>query len=111
MSDSIKRINVLRSMYNSRNTQLTSSTNEELREIKSELKIANDERALTQESNDVKNLIGSATSSPYLSDQPFYNKERYYNSPKETSWREVRTEEENRQAAYNLMKLKRLNII
>ena len=111
MSDSIKRINVLRSMYNSRNTQLTSSTNEELREIKSELKIANDERALTQESNDVKNLIGRATSSPYLSDQPFYNKERYYNSPKETSWREVRTEEENRQAAYNLMKLKRLNII
>ena len=98
-------------MYNSRNTQLTSSTNEELREIKTELKIANDERVSIQESNDVKTLIGSATSSPYLSDQPFYNKERYYNSPQETSWREVRTEEENRQAAYNLMKLKRLNII
>ena len=111
MSDSIKRINVLRSMYNSRNTQLTSSTNEELRELKTELKIANDERALAQETNDVKTLIGSATSSPYLSDQPFYNQDRYYNSPKETSWKEVRSEEDNRQAAYNLMKLKKLNIL
>ena len=68
-------------MYNSRNTQLTSSTNEELREIKTELKIANDERVSIQESNDVKTLIGSATSSPYLSDQPLYNHHRYYNSP------------------------------
>ena len=95
-------------MYNANSTQLTTSTNQELREIKTELKISNDEKAMSLETSDVKTLIGSATSSPYLSDQPFYNKERYYNSPKETSWREVRTEDENRQAAYNLMKLKRL---
>lgn len=111
MSDSIKRITTLRSLYNAKNTQLTSSTNEELREIKTELKIANEERALGQDTNEVKTLIGSATSSPYLSDQPYYNKERLYNSPKEDSWKDIRSADENRQAAYNLMKLKRLNII
>ncbi len=111
MSDSIKRIDTLRSLYNAKNTQTTSSISEELRELKTELKIANEERALAQESNEVRTLVGSATSSPYLSDQPFYNKERIYNSPKEDSWKEVRSEEQNRQAAYNLMKLKKLNII
>ena len=111
MSDSIKRIDALRNIFNAKNTQAISSISEELRELKTELKIANHERALGQDTGDVKTLIGSATSSPYLSDQPFYNKERIYNSPKEDNWKDVRSEDENRQAAYNLMKLKRLNII
>lgn len=111
MSDSIKRIEGLRTLFNAKNTQSYSNLGEELRNIKTELKIANHESALAQEENNGKEPIGSATSSPYLSDQPFYNKERIYNSPKETSWKDVRSEDDNRQAAYNIMKLKKLNII
>lgn len=111
MSDSIKRIDAFRTLFNARNTQSYSNLGEELRDIKTELKIANQENALAQDANNAKELIGIATSSPYLSDQPFYNKDRLYNSPKETSWKDVRSEDENRQAAYNIMKLKKLNII
>lgn len=111
MSNPINKINVLRTFYNAQNAKGETNIGQDLKEIKTELRIANDVKATDEASSDVKALIGSATGSPYLTDQPWYNKTVIYNSPTETSWKDVRSEEENRRAAYNFANLKKLNIM
>lgn len=108
MSDPIRKVDILRSLYNANNIKSNSSLGDELKEIKTELKVANDLQAGTQS---VSNAIANATHSPYLEDQKFYNREVRYNSPRETSWKEVRSEEENLRAAYNARNLRKLNIL
>lgn len=104
MSDLIKKIDILRSIYNARSIHTNNGMDDELREIKTELKIANDLQTSS-------NAITHSTNSPYLEDQKFYNKEVRYNSPRETSWKEVRSEEDNIRAAYNARNLRKLNIL
>lgn len=111
MSDPIRKIDILRSLYNTQSAQTKENIGEELKQIKTELRIANDVKATEEASADVKTLVGSASGSPYLTDQPYYNKNVIYNSPAETSWKDVRSEEENRKAAYNAWNLKKLNIM
>jgi hypothetical protein len=111
MSNPINKINVLRSLYNAQNSKGDNNIDQELKEIKTELRIANDVKATDEATSDVKTLIGSAIGSPYLTDQPWYNKTVIYNSPTETNWKEVRSEEDNRRAAYNFANLKKLNIL
>ena len=83
----------------------------ELRRLSTELKISNDERAMASDVADQTTLINSAKGSPYLQDQPNYKKDYFLNSPKETDWKEVRSEEQITRAAYNAQNLKRLNIL
>jgi hypothetical protein len=104
MSDQIKKIDTLRSIYNAKSIHANNSMDDELREIKTELKIANDLQSTS-------NAITNATNSPYLEDQKFYNKEVRYNSERETNWKEVRSEEDNLRAAYNARNLRKLNIL
>lgn len=113
MSESIKRINILRTIYNAKNDHTNTNVADELKQIKTELKIANDERAISGGSNNSDDTVDAIinTKSPYLEDQPYFKKELLYNSTKETDWKQVRSEEENNRAAYNAQKLRRLNII
>lgn len=104
MSDPIKKVDILRSIYNSRSIHANNGIDDELREIKTELKIANDLQVATA-------AVTNSTNSPYLEDQKFYNREVRYNSPRETNWKEVRSEEENLRAAYNARNLRKLNIL
>lgn len=111
MSDPIRKIDIMRTLYNAQNTQTKENVGDELKQIKTELRIANDMKPTGEASGDVKTLVGSASGSPYLTDQPYYNKNVIYNSPAETSWKDVRSEEDNRRAAYNAWNLKKLNIM
>lgn len=111
MSDPIKKVDILRSLYNASNIRSNSSLGDELKEIKTELKIANDLQTDGAGARSVANAITNATHSPYLEDQKFYNKEVRYNSERETSWKEVRSEEDNIRAAYNARNLRKLNIL
>lgn len=94
-SDAITRINILRSLYQSKETGSSSEQVRELQQIKNELKIANDVKS--SESSPITN----ATNSPYLPDQLFYKKDVVYNSATETSWREVKSAEETLKEAQN----------
>lgn len=105
MSEGISKISLLRNMYKAESRVY--SGNEELRElkeIKNELKISNDLKAVEI---DAKEL----THSPYYTDQSYYNPERIYNSSRETDWKEVRSQEENLKAALVFRNMKRLNIL
>ena len=113
MSDPIRKLDILRSFYKAQNAKSYSNMGEELKAIKTELQLANDLSALgeTSGSSRAENAASNATHSPYLEDQPYYNKEVRYNSDRETNWKEVRSEEDNRRAAFNFRNLKKLNII
>lgn len=103
MSD-IRKIDLLRSFYRSQNY---GSSNElrELKEIKNELKVANDLRAREDEE------ITNATGSPYLEDQPFQRKEVLFGSARETEWKDVPSYEETRNKTLAFRNLKKLNVI
>lgn len=105
MNDGITKISLLRNLYRAEGR--VSSGNEEVRElkeIKSELKISNDLKAIEIDSK-------ALTSSPYYTDQSYYNPERIYNTSRETDWKEVRSQEENHRAALVFRNMKRLNIL
>ena len=104
MSDAIKRIELLRNTYRSRDLAGSSEVTRELKEIKHELRLANDEKAREE------SAITSATNSPYLTDQPFFIKEALFNSPAETEWKEVKSYEETRNQLV-FKNLKKLNIL
>lgn len=111
MSDPIRKVDILRSLYNAKSMKANSGLDDDLKEIKTELRIANDLRTDGNGAESVANAITNSTHSPYLEDQKFYNKEVRYNSEKETSWKEVRSEEDNLRAAYNARNLRKLNIL
>lgn len=95
---------MLRNLYRSKEGGGSSEIVRELKLIKNEIKIANDEnsRASTP--------ITNATNSPYLPDQNFQYKDVIFNSSEETKWREVKSYEQVREeVAYK--NLKKLNII
>ncbi len=98
--DTLKRINMLRSFHQSNESGSSSEMVRELKQIKGELKIINDEKARKVEP------ITNATNSPYLPDQTFQKAAVVYNSAEETEWREVKSAEELRRSA-----LRKLNII
>jgi hypothetical protein len=105
-TDSLKRIDSMRSQYQAL-TKSTSSSDvvKELQEIKNELKIVNDIQSSADEP------ITNALHSPYLPDQKFYKKEVVINSEEETMWKkDLASYEEvhEKLAAFNL---KKLNIV
>lgn len=107
-SDGVTRINFLRQLYQTKESGSSSEEVRELKQIKTELKIANDERVRENK------VITNATNSPYLPDQIFYKKEVVYNSAAETNWREVKTSEEalkDSQNTYLESNRRKLNII
>ena len=103
-SDSIKRLDTARNYYKSIQKVQSTEYGSDLEDIKSELKILNDENAYKT------TVITNATGSPYLPDQNFYNKNVVYNSDEETSWKEVKSYDQlyNKSTNFNL---KKLNII
>ena len=104
MSDPIKRVELLRQMYHARDSNSTTPVERELKLIKNELAVANDESARKD------TIITNATGSPYLSDQVFQLKEVLYNSPDESSWKNVPSYEEARVPSA-FQNLKRLNVL
>ncbi len=107
-SDAINRINFQRALYKSQETGGASEQVRVLQQIKNELKIANDEK--TRDDNPITN----ATRSPYLPDQLFYKKDVVYNSPEESSWREVKSSEKSLEDAreqYLESNRRKLNIL
>lgn len=110
MSDPIRKVQIMRTLYNA-GSKLNLNLADELNEIKTELKIANELSADAAEAQSSVNSATGLTSSPYLQDQKFHLKEVLYNSPKEADWKEVRSEEDNRRAAYNARNLRKLNIL
>lgn len=102
--DGIRKIDLLRNLYRAQTAYSNNETVSELRQIKSELKLAND---LTVEESPPTN----ATGSPYLQDQPFQLKNVLYNSPQETEWRDVPSYEQTRENALAFRNLKKLNIL
>lgn len=103
-SDSIKRLEAQRSYYKAIDSKSSDSMSRELVNIKNELKILNDERAIEER------VITNKTGSPYLQDQEFYLRDAVYNSPEETSWKEVKSYDELYSKTVNL-NMKKLNII
>lgn len=107
-SDGINRINFLRQLYLSQETSTSSDEARELKQIKNEIKISNDEKV--RENTQINNV----TNSPYLRDQIFYKRDAIYNSPEETSWKEVKSYEKNLQEVrqeYAESNRRKLNII
>ena len=105
MSDGIKTVEFLRSYYKAiSGSRVSNEDVRELKEIKNELMISNDLKAIdiSQE---------TLTHSPYFTDQSYYNKKQIYNSSIETDWKTVRSQEENIKAALVLNTMKRLNIL
>lgn len=101
----IKRVDMLRNLYRATTPSTSSETVSELKQIKNELKIANDVKAREEDQ------ITNATNSPYLKDQPWYNKDVIANSEKETDWREVKSYEEAKNEVLIFRNLRKLNII
>ena len=103
----IKPVDLFRAARNAESSGSPNGTEEvkELRQIKSELKVANDLKSI-----DIEEAT-KLTKSPYLEDQSFFKKEQIYNTEKETDWKHVRTEEENRREALVYKTLRRLNIL
>jgi|GEM_PF-728360 len=87
-SDGITRINLMRSLYKSKEVGSSSEMVRQLQEIKNELKITNDENIRKEEP------ISNATNSPYLTDQPSFKKDVIYGSPAEVEWKIVKSEAE-----------------
>lgn len=96
----MKRVQMLRSFHNSRESGSSSETVRELKQIKSELRIINDENSRKSAP------ITNATNSPYLADQSFQSPHVIFNSEQETQWKEVKSPEQLRQEV-----LRKLNII
>lgn len=105
MSDGIKRLDSLRNLYKAQSGLSGSAVLGELKQITAELKIANNQNSADEKP------ITTSTNSPYLPDQPFYDKEALYNSPEEVDWKKVRSYEETKQNALVIRNLKKLNII
>lgn len=107
MSDysGIKRVDLLRNLYKASTGYSSDKTVSELKEIKNELKIANDVKAREED------VITNATNSPYFKDQPWYNKDVIAGSEKETDWREVKSYEEAKNEVLIFRNLRKLNII
>lgn len=103
-SDSVKRLDAARNYYQAIKQPQSTEYGSELEDIKSELKILNDENAYKAK------VITNATGSPYLPDQSFYDKDVVYNSAEETSWKEVKSYDQLYNKTVNL-NLKKLNII
>lgn len=107
-SDGITRINLMRSLYKSKEVGSANEMVRQLQEIKNELKIANDE-AIRKE-----DPITNATNSPYLTDQPSFKKDVIYGSSAEVEWKEVKSAEEiekERDEQFTESNKKKLNII
>lgn len=106
MTDGINNIERLRSFYRSRTLNNSGNAVESgLKEIVSELKIANDLKAREEAP------ITNATGSPYLEDQPFYRQEALFGSPRETEWKKVPSYEETRNKSLSFALLKKLNVL
>jgi hypothetical protein len=107
MSDinNIKKVDTLRNNYKAQTPYSSDEQVRELRNIANEIKVSND---LAAGSND---KVNNATGSPYLKDQPFYNKDVILGSTKETDWREVKSYEEAKNEVLIFKNLRRLNII
>ncbi len=105
-NDSIKNINNMRMSYNSisRNSY-SSETVKELQEIKTELQIANELKANSDEPTT------NAVNSPYLPDQKFYKKEVVLDSPTETNWKKDLPSYEETHAKLVSYNIKKLNIL
>ncbi len=103
-NESIRRIDGLRSFYKSSESNSNDSIERELREVKHELKILNDENAIKDDK------ITNALNSPYLPDKDFFYKDVIYNSESEGKWKEVKSYESLYNGTINL-NLKKLNII
>jgi len=107
-SDGINRINLMRSLYKSKEVGSASEMVRQLQDIKNELKIANDENIRKEEP------ITNATNSPYLTDQPSFKKDVLYGSPAEIEWKNVKSEidlEKEREEQFTESNKKKLNII
>lgn len=101
MSDEyLKRINMLRAFHYSQGGGSSSEQVRELKQIKGELKIFNDEFARKSVP------ITNATNSPYLQDQDFQKPGVLLGSAEETEWKEVKSAEQLQKEA-----LRKLNII
>lgn len=113
MTDPIRKLDIMRNLYKAQNAKSYSNIGEDLKAVKTELQLANDLSVLKEASviSEARINGSNATHSPYLEDQPYYNKEVRYNSDRETDWKEVRSEEDNRRAAFNFRNLKKLNIL
>lgn len=98
--DVLKRINMLRSFHYASEGGSSSEQTRELRKIKAELKIFNDEMARKTDP------ITNATNSPYLQDQEFQRPGILLGSAEETAWKEVKSSEQLQKEA-----LKKLRII
>ena len=107
MSDynGIKKLDLYRNFYKAESRYTNDKNLRELQEIKNELKISNDMKA--QEDDPVSNVTGS----PYLKDQPWYNKQAIAGTEKETDWREVKSYEEAKNEVVIFRNLRKLNII
>ncbi len=105
MSDSIKKIQVMRAYYKTQEAGSSSEVVRELKQIKNEIRMSNDLNAEDEKP------ITNATHSPYAPDQPGFNKEVVYNSTEETDWKKVRSYEESKREAFVFTNLKRLNIL
>ncbi|MBC7427951.1 MAG: hypothetical protein H7336_05010 [Bacteriovorax sp.] len=107
MSDnnSIKKVETLRNLYKAQTPYSSDEQVRELRKITNEIKVSNDLAAGGDEK------VNSATGSPYLKDQPFYNKEVVLGSDKEADWREVKSYEEAKNEVLIFKNLRKLNII
>lgn len=107
-SDGITRINLMRSLYKSKEVGSSSEMVRQLQEIKNELKISNDENIRKEEP------ITNATNSPYLTDQPSFKRDVIYGSQAEVEWKEVKSAdqlEKEREESFVESNRKKLNIL
>jgi hypothetical protein len=104
-SNELKKVDTLRKLYKAQTPYSSDEQVRELRKIANELKISNYLTAGKDQQ------ITNATGSPYLKDQPYYNKDVTLGSEKETDWREVKTYEEAKNEVLIFKNLRKLNII
>ncbi|QDK41529.1 hypothetical protein DOM21_08705 [Bacteriovorax stolpii] len=106
MTDGVRKLDLLRGFYRAQ-ARASGSESSELKEIASELKIANELKA--QEEVEITN----ATGSPYLQDQSWQKKGVLLGSAEETDWKKVKSYEEAHDKTLPLSRenLKKLNII
>lgn len=107
-SDGITRINLMRSLYKSKEVGSSNEMVRQLQDIKNELKIVNDENIRKEEP------ITNATHSPYLTDQPSFKKDVIYGSQAEVEWKEVKSSdqlEKEREENFIESNRKKLNIL
>jgi hypothetical protein len=96
----------MRTLYRSvQNSSSSADVANELREIKNEMQIANDEKANADEP------ITNALHSPYLPDQKFYKKNVVLDSSEETMWKKDLPSYEDTHGKLVEYNLKKLNIL